>query len=313
MPKIAALVDNVQPLTERISAFRLMPADAAALPAWTAGAHIDVETSHGARSYSLVSFESVPETPEAYTIAVQREETGGGGSEAMHKLTVGDTLAISAPANNFPINASADAVLVAGGIGVTPMISMAVALRATGRQVAFHYAGRSENVMAYREALSAAFGTDLGLHYDDDATALDLASVLDAVGGADLYVCGPRGMIDAARSGAEARGIPDDRVHFELFEAAAPGASDTAFEVQINDGSVFVIPPDKTIIDVLEENDVDVMYDCQRGDCGICQCDVIDGVPDHRDVVLSEAERAGGEVIQICVSRAKSARLVLDI
>ena len=163
------------------------------------------------------------------------------------------------------------------------------------------------------KALAEKLGEAFTLHCDDADSALDLDAVIATLGDAHLYVCGPRGMIDAARATADAAGFPTGRIHFELFEAAPPPAADAAFEVQINAGSVFTIPPGKSIIEVLEENDVDVMYDCQRGDCGICQCDVLEGEPDHRDVVLSEAERAAGDVMQICVSRAKSARLVLDI
>jgi vanillate O-demethylase ferredoxin subunit len=175
------------------------------------------------------------------------------------------------------------------------------------------FAARNAAEMAYRSALENAFGDQLRLHFDDQSGQLDLGEIIAKLGDAHLYVCGPRGMIDAVRAKAEEAEIPQSRIHFELFEAASSAAGDTAFEVQIKDGTVFTIPVGQTIIDVLEENDVDVMYDCQRGDCGICQCDVLDGVPDHRDVVLSEAERASGEVMQICVSRAKSARLVLDI
>jgi vanillate O-demethylase ferredoxin subunit len=120
-------------------------------------------------------------------------------------------------------------------------------------------------------------------------------------------------MIDAVRAAAETAGYLAERVRFELFETPQIEEGDAAFEVEINDGRCFTIPPGKTIIEVLEDADVDVMYDCQRGDCGICQTDIISGDPDHRDVVLSEAERASGKVMQICVSRAKSARLVLDI
>ena len=121
-------------------------------------------------------------------------------------------------------------------------------------------------------------------------------------------------MIDAARAAAVAAGQNEDQIHIELFTNAAAQDSDTAFEVEIQDsGAVFTIPPGKSIIDVLEAEGMDLMYDCQRGDCGICQTDVISGEPDHRDVVLSDAERASGKVMQICVSRAKSARLVLDL
>jgi vanillate O-demethylase ferredoxin subunit len=167
--------------------------------------------------------------------------------------------------------------------------------------------------MAYHAELAEQFGDAFHLHCDDAETARELDALIASVGAAHLYVCGPRGLLEAARAKAETAGIPADRVHFELFEAASPQDGDTAFEVQINDGSVYTIPVGQSIIDVLEENDVDVMYDCQRGDCGICQCDVLEGTPDHRDVVLSKAERDAGEVMQICVSRAKSPRLVLDI
>ena len=152
------------------------------------------------------------------------------------------------------------------------------------------------------------------MHVDDKHGRLDINEVVNALGPeAHLYVCGPRPMLDATREATATAGISQDHVHFEVFEAASAQTGDTPFEVQINNGSVFTIPVGTTIIDVLEENEFDVMYDCQRGDCGICQCDVLEGEPDHRDVVLSEAERAAGDVMQICVSRAKSARLVLDI
>ena len=121
-------------------------------------------------------------------------------------------------------------------------------------------------------------------------------------------------MIDAARSAAQAAGLSNDNIYVELFSTTGTAGDDTPFEVEIKEtGEVFVIPVGKTIIEVLEDAGKDLMYDCQRGDCGICQTDVISGEPDHRDVVLSEAERASGEVMQICVSRAKSSRLVLDI
>ena len=313
MADIQGVILEVLPLTERISTFLIGPAEGGHLPGWSAGAHVVFGTAKGPREYSLITFDPVPDAPESYRIAVQREPEGKGGSTAMHELKVGDRLTFSAPKNDFPVDTSAPAVLLAGGIGVTPLISMATALKASGQRLAFHYAGRTAALMAYRAELAEALGEDFHLHCDDAETALDLDALIAGLGDAHLYVCGPRGLLDAARARAEAAGIPAARIHFELFEAAEAQAGDTAFEVQINDGSVFTIPPGRTIIEVLEENDIDVMYDCQRGDCGICQTDVLEGIPDHRDVVLSEAERAAGEVMQICVSRAKTPRLVLDI
>lgn len=313
MDKIDGVILEVEPLTERISAFRVGAKDGGTLPDWTPGAHVEFDVPDGTRSYSLVSFDPVQSGPTEFRVTIQREPDGAGGSQAMHALKAGDAVTFTPPKNDFPVDTAKPAVLLAGGIGVTPLISMAAALQDAEQTFAFHYAGRSADVMAYRDRLAERFGDAFHMHCDDADSALDLDAVIAGLGDAHLYVCGPRGMIDAARDRAQASGIPSDRVHFELFEATEAQADDTPFEVQINDGSVYTIPPGKTIIEVLEENDVDVMYDCQRGDCGICQTDVIEGTPDHRDVVLSDAERAAGDVMQICVSRAKSARLVLDI
>ena len=175
---------------------------------------------------------------------------------------------------------------------------------------------RSADLMAYRDVLLSKFGDNLHLHCDDDpASALDLDRAVAGIPpDAHVYICGPKGLIDAAKARAEAAGIAAERIHFELFDAPQEQAGDTAFEVEVaSTGAVFTVAPGQSIIEALEAGGIDVMYDCQRGDCGICQCDVISGTPDHRDVVLSEAERAAGNVMQICVSRAKSPRLVLDI
>jgi vanillate O-demethylase ferredoxin subunit len=172
--------------------------------------------------------------------------------------------------------------------------------------------------MAYREELAESLGDSLALHFDDVAGGpIDLDGLIAGMqSGQHLYVCGPRPMIDAALAKAEAAGIPRERVHVELFDNASAGAGDgdDAFEVELaSSGEVFTIPPGKSIIEVLEEAGHDLIYDCQRGDCGICQTEVLEGVPDHRDVVLSEAERAEGKLMQICVSRAKTPRLKLDL
>ncbi|SDG29835.1 PDR/VanB family oxidoreductase [Sulfitobacter delicatus] len=316
MSKINAIVREVTALTERISEFRIAAADGAALPGWDAGAHVLFDLPDGdTRAYSLIAFAPMDKAPEEYRIAVQREPEGKGGSTHMHGLKPGAEITCAAPKNDFPLTPNAPAVLLAGGIGITPMISMATTLKDAGQAFEFHYSGRSAGVMAYREALQETFGDSLHLHCDDAASALDLDAVIAGLAAeSHLYVCGPKGLIDATKAKAEAAGIAADRIHFELFDAPQEQEGDSAFEVELaSSGEVFTIPPGQSIIDVLEAGGVDVMYDCQRGDCGICQCDVISGTPDHRDVVLSEAERAAGNVMQICVSRAKSPRLVLDI
>ena len=312
------IVDSISDRTDRIREFRLLSKTGTPLPPWTPGAHLDVDLGDaGTRSYSLIDWSGTTDASESYVIAVQREDDGEGGSKAMHALEVGDALAATDPKNDFELVASeATIYLLAGGIGVTPLISMAASLSADRRAFQMHYACRSRSVAAYVAELEDAHGAAFMLHADDEA-AVDLAALASdaAAASAHLYICGPKAMIDAARSAAETAGIPADHIHVELFSTPdAPASGDKPFEVEIHDtGQVFTIPPGQNIISVLNAAGIDLIYDCQRGDCGICQVDVIDGIPDHRDVVLTDAEKAKNDVMQICVSRAKTPRLVLDI
>ena len=311
-------VASVRMLTQAIRELELVRSDAGTLASYTPGAHVKFALPAGERSYSLIDFEPIPDdaAPASYRFAVQLEAESTGGSSYMHGLKPGDEIMVSAPGNDFPLVADKPALLIAGGIGITPMISMATALAAAGTPFRFHYACRSVAAMAYRDELETHFGDHLTLHFDDaPETALDIAALAGSVGADEhVYVCGPKGMIEAVKSAMEAAGVTQHRIHFELFTSAAEQTGDSAFEVEVHaTGEVFEIPPGKTIVEVLEAGGVDLMHDCLRGDCGICRTDVIDGIPDHRDVVLSDSEKAEGNVIQICVSRAKSARLVLDL
>lgn len=308
-------IQKIDTVTDRIKLFTLVAADGSDLATYEAGAHIDFDLgSVGTRSYSLVDFVAREAKPGSYQVAVQREGDGDGGSKAMHALSVGDTVAATPPKNDFHLHAgSAPSVLIAGGIGVTPIISFAAELKSRGSQFAFHYAARDASNCAFQTELESQFGDALTLWFDDQQM-IELDRIIgEASSDTNIYCCGPKGMIEAVRERAEAAGFAKEQIHFELFASPANHDGDQPFEVEISDGRVFSVPADKTIVEVLEENGVDVMYDCARGDCGICQTDVVSGTPDHRDVVLSDAERASGEIMQICVSRAKSARLVLDI
>ncbi|MEM7270936.1 MAG: PDR/VanB family oxidoreductase [Pseudomonadota bacterium] len=304
-------IDAIHDETDRIRIFDLVPADGRAIPDFAAGAHIEISIPDvGPRAYSLIQW---PDEPRTLRIAVQREDTGDGGSLAMHRLAVGEDIKAGAPKNDFPLDSEASpAVLIAGGIGVTPLISMATALSAANRPFAFHYAGRTREAMGFLGRLSA-FGASRHVH-PDDASPIDLAQIAgDAPRDAHFYICGPKGMIDAARVAAENSGVESDQIHVELFETK-PLPGEASFEVELSStGDVVTVLPDQSIVEALEAAGHDVMYDCQRGDCGICQTDVISGEPDHRDVVLSQAEKDSGKVMQICVSRAKSPRLVLDL
>lgn len=305
-------------LTPSIREMEFVRSDGGTLASYTPGAHVKFALPAGERSYSLIDFEpvSTDSAITSYRFAVQLEAQSTGGSRHMHELAPGDEVLALPPGNDFPLVTGKPALLIAGGIGITPMISMATALRQSGTGFRFHYTGRTGAVMAYRDELEKAFGDHLALHFDDQPEkALNIGSLAASVSAEEhVYVCGPKGMIDAVKSAMEAAGVSADRIHFELFTSAAEQAGDTAFEVEVHaTGEVFEIPPGKTIIDVLEAGGVDLIHDCLRGDCGICKTDVIEGLPDHRDVVLSDAEKAEGKVMQICVSRAKSARLVLDL
>lgn len=299
-------------VTKRISEFNLISEDGMPLPGYTPGAHIDVSTGAGSRSYSLIDWPG--ETDATYRIAVQREDAGEGGSVAMHDLPEGAVIEVVEPKNDFElIETDKPVALLAGGIGVTPLISMATKLKAANRAFRFDYSGRSAESMAYLARLKDEFGDNFHAHFDD-SSPLDLSALMAGVSGHALYICGPKGMIEAARTAAEAAGISPDDIHVELFSTARSAGSDSAFEVEIaSSGQVILVPADKTIVEALEDAGLDPLYDCQRGDCGICQTTVVSGTPDHRDVVLSQAERDSGTVMQICVSRALSERLVLDL
>ncbi|MBL4890271.1 MAG: oxidoreductase [Rhizobiaceae bacterium] len=309
-------VINVSQVTERIRLIEFADAVNSSLPSYSAGAHIDFDLGElGNRSYSLIDWVQTDGKPKTYAIAVQREEDGLGGSVKMHELAVGYKIACSTPSNDFELaDIDAPSLLLAGGIGITPIISMMASLNSQGRSYKGHYTGRSQNLMGFLPQLRDSFGEKLELYFDDQKP-LDLQALFADIDPATrCYLCGPKGMIEAAKSAALSNGLANENIHFELFSAPETQSDDQPFEVELNStGQVYTIPVGQTIIEVLEEAGVDVMYDCQRGDCGICQTDVISGTPDHRDVVLSEDERAAGNIMQICVSRAKSARLVLNI
>lgn len=331
-------VAEARVLNPLIKLFRLRPEAGTALPGYSAGAHIrvQVELAGGAsdwRHYSLIDCGGFANLggprasadvgastarPAEYVIAVRREVDGRGGSRYMHeRLKEGDRLAVEVPKNDFPLrDAAGGTVLVAGGIGVTPLVSMAAQGRREGRAVRMHYAGRSRELMAFLPELQAILGDALVMHADVEAGApLDIAALLDGCAtGEQLYVCGPKAMLDAVLAQTQARGWAKERVHFELFTTPEIEAGDHAFEVVLaQSGKSFMVPVGKSILDCLIELRLDPMYDCTRGECGVCAVPVLEGEIDHRDYVLTAREKAAGNVIQVCVSRAKGARLVLDL
>lgn len=321
MSHLRLKVLEAEPVTARIRSVVLVAEDGSTLPGYTAGAHIRVQLpAGGERHYSLINTDAATDTTQgvpSYRLGILLEEASAGGSRYMHDLAVGDVIAAAPPKNDFSVAAhDGPAILIAGGIGVTPIIAMAAELQRADRPFEFHYSGRSRTLMAFVDDIAEACGDALRVYCDDeDGNCIDLDHLTKSLAkDAHIYVCGPRGMIEAVRERALAQGFTRERIHFELFERVEEQAGDRPFEVEISStGQVFTVPPGKTIIEVLEEGGIDLIYDCQRGDCGICQTTVIEGIPDHRDVILTDDERASNDVMQICVSRALSPKLVLDL
>lgn len=319
-PVIDVVVTGIEAVTPRIRAVTLQKPDSGLLPGWSAGAHINVMLPTGdTRSYSLVNM--LPEAdataqPMRYRLGVRREQPSTGGSEYIHNLRPGDRVTITEPDNHFPLRPRHEsAVLLAGGIGITPIISMAAALTAEKRSHRLVYAGRARTELAFLPEIEQLVGDRLTIHTDDVSGLFDVEGLMRSLdGGEALYVCGPQPMIDAAITAAQRLQWPEGRLYFELFTAPARQDDDSDFEVELaSSGKTILVRRDQSILDALLEAGEAPLFDCKRGDCGLCQTTVIAGVPDHRDYYLSATERQSNKVMQICVSRAKSKKLVLNI
>ena len=320
-------VVEARTLNPLIRSLRLAAPDGAVLPAWTVGGHIQVQVTladggRDWRHYSLVDLgdgKADRERPVVYTIAVRKEAQGRGGSRYMHEgLRVGDLVAVKPPRNDFPLkHVAGTTVLLAGGIGITPLTSMAAYCHSQGRAVRLHYAGRSRGLMAFADELQRLLGDSLQLHADDESAGavLNLDAVLGACAPEDhLYVCGPKPMLDAVLAATRAHQWAPERVHFELFVTPVQESGDHAFEVVLSQsGQTFTVPAGQTLLDCLIEHGCDPLYDCKRGECGVCTTGVLEGEIDHRDYVLTQSEKDSGKIMQICVSRAKGKRIVLDM
>lgn len=302
--------------TAEISRFEFEQVNGGELPAFDAGAHADFHLSKGlVRSYSLCGD---PQNRQRYSFGVLRDPHSRGGSLAMHRLQVGQTLEISHPKNHFPLTDAADSLLLAGGIGVTPMMSMAQVLHGRGQKFHLHYAARSRTSAAFVPWLkSMPFSEQVSLHFDDEAPdqRLDFFSVL-SIPASDkhVYVCGPQGFIDAALTAARTLGWSEHQLHFELFGAKVrEQAGDQAFTVVLEkSGQKFWIPVDKTVVQVLHEAGIDLPVACEQGVCGTCLTHVTEGVPDHRDHYLTPEEQAANDQFLPCCSRSHTAILSID-
>lgn len=313
---------------EGVVSLTLRSADGAALPAWRPGAHVDLLLGNGMeRQYSLCGD---PADADEWRIAVLREVEGRGGSEFVHTaLTVGSEVEARGPRNHFELCTAERYAFIAGGIGITPILPMLDAATAAGARWTLLYGGRSRASMAFADDLESRFGDRVSIRPQDRHGLLDLAGYLGTPqAGTAVYCCGPGSLLDAVESYCAATGW--DAPHVERFQPKAgagagagsepgaepePGAgAERPFDILLSrSGRTLHVPADASILDVVRAAGTQVLYSCTEGTCGTCETDVLDGVPDHRDSVLTSAEQDAGDTMMICVSRAKSDLLVLDL
>ncbi len=297
---------------EGICSFELVAPQGVTLPEHAAGAHVDLHLPGGlVRQYSLTNAWD----GRRLVVAVGRDRTSRGGSRWLLDVArPGMRLEVSAPRNSFPLHDDASfTALFAGGIGITPILAMARWLTLVGRPWSLFYAVRDRTVAAFADEL-AALGGDVRLHIDAEAGGPpDIAIAMAAVpAGAHLYCCGPEPMIRAFLDAAADR--PAEQVHVEHFGAIAPRADDGALLVELaRSGRSIAVTPDQTILDAVLAAGIHVPASCRNGVCGTCETVVLAGEPDHRDLILSDAEKAAGRTMLICCSRAKGQRLTLDL
>ncbi len=315
---IDARIVRRREVAKDICAFEIEAAGGAGLPPFEAGAHIDVHAGGFVRQYSL--HDGPSSAPGRYRIAVLRSTASRGGSEAMHALLQeGSALQISAPRNHFPLQPDAEfSVLMAGGIGITPIMSMASALHAKASPFVLHYCARSRDHMAFGdELLRSPFADAVRLHADDaPQSAFDAARALaDPPPGARLYVCGPQGFMDHVLRTAQAAGWDAQRLHHESFQAAPVAATDgnRAFElVAVHSGKRTRVGAGETALQALVRCGVPIASSCEQGVCGSCLTPVLEGEVDHRDTFLTAEEQARHDQFLPCCSRALGDRLAVD-
>lgn len=306
-------VTAIVPEAEDVVSLELREPGGGALPGWTPGAHVDLILANGIeRQYSLCGD---PAAAGSWRVAVLREPESRGGSAYVHdELQVGARVDVRGPRNHFPLLTGDEYRMIAGGIGITPLLAMVEELEASGAPWRMLYGGRRRASMAFLDQLGR-FGDKVACRPQDEFGLLDLAGFLDGLSpGTRVYACGPEPLIEAveALSGA----WPDGVLNVERFhpkEGALDGPDDAFTVVCATSGIEVAVPAGTSIVDVLGENGIDVPTSCREGTCGTCETTVLEGVPDHRDSILTPAEQASNDIMMICCGRAKTPTLVLDL
>jgi vanillate O-demethylase ferredoxin subunit len=306
-----------RPVAAGICSFELVDPQGRALPAFTAGAHIDVNAGPGlVRQYSLCNS---PAERHRYVIGVLRDANSRGGSVALHGLEEGAEIEVGEPRNHFALAAAGHSLLIAGGIGVTPLLCMAEQLAADGGSFELHYCSRSPDHAAFLDRLSEPDLASRTRLYHDSAPEdqrIDLARLLSAPAqDRHLYVCGPAGFIDLVLDRAREAGWAPSQLHREYFSAPVVETSgDQPFQIELaSTGRRIEVAPGQSVIQALSAAGVDILTSCEQGVCGTCLTRVLAGEPDHRDAYLTDEEKAAGDVFLPCCSRSRSPVLVVDL
>ncbi|MCE4054798.1 PDR/VanB family oxidoreductase [Pseudomonas sp. Au-Pse12] len=315
-PLLTARVQSLHYEAEGIISVELRPLGDTRFPAFEAGAHIDLHLANGlVRSYSLLN---APGDPGHYRLGILRDRNSRGGSEYIHsQLRVGTALSISAPRNHFALDLDAKhSVLVAGGIGITPIYCMFRQLLALGKSAELIYCARSRQEAALVASLDS-LGAPVRYHFNDEqGLPPDLGDYLTGYpGDSHFYCCGPTPMLDAFESTCERLGYVHSHVErFSAGEIAPSADARSHYRVELKkSGRTLAVDPAQSLLDVLLEAGCDIDHSCREGVCGSCETRVLEGEVDHRDGVLSKAERAANRSMMVCVSGCKSQRLVLDL
>lgn len=314
------LVKSVTPEAEGIKSWEFGRADGGDLPAFTAGSHIDLLLPNGlVRSYSLCNSQ---DDRHRYVVTINRDPASRGGSKYIHEaLKAGDVINISPPRNNFPlVEDTRHTVFIVGGIGVTPIWGMIQRLEKLGRSWELIYSTRLRRMCAFRRELEQLERRSAGrVHFNFDQEPGGSMTNLNALIAkfpvdAHLYCCGPAPMLEAFESAAKEAGYPHPQMHLEYFSAKREALAKGGFTVVLHrSGKAIDIPSGKSILDALLDANVDVPFSCCEGVCGTCETSVLEGVPDHRDSVLSPSDRSSNKTMMICCSGSKTSRLVLDL
>ncbi|WP_236072461.1 PDR/VanB family oxidoreductase [Paraburkholderia domus] len=316
---LQVVVAKKESIADGVMHFELRSAAGSPLPAYTAGSHVDVTLPNGAiRQYSLCNAPA-SHASDRYEIAVLLDPEGRGGSRSAHfELMQGAEVRISPPRNHFPLTQARHTILLAGGIGVTPILSMAYHLDKTDASFEMHYCTRSAARTAFIQQIKASKFTSRVAFYHDDSADSGRFDALHVLGrpsiDTHLYVCGPNGFMDYAITTARASGWVEQNIHREHFAAPPIDQSrDGPFTVQIaSTGQTVPVPAGQTVVQALSHHGIEVPVSCEQGICGTCVMRVLEGIPDHRDAFFGDEQRDGNDRFTPCCSRAKSSILVID-